>query len=144
MHSVYNNGAGAGRLALNLLRDFTIIKITSAIIKKLMHTVRKLPQASTLPFSLAAASDKEGLASLAAVTSSDNEMYEFTNPFGPIINPAIGIIISETRESTIFAKATPIITPTARSITFPFKANSLNSEEKLIVCSFGSVIIAKK
>ena len=41
--------------------------------------------------------------------------------------PTIGMIMSFTNESTIFPKAAPIITPTARSITLPFIANALNS-----------------
>ena len=35
--------------------------------------------------------------------------------------------MSSTNEVTIFPKAAPIITPTARSITFPLDINSLNS-----------------
>jgi hypothetical protein len=34
---------------------------------------------------------------------------------------------SPTREETILPKAAPMTTPTARSTTFPFIANSLNS-----------------
>ena len=40
---------------------------------------------------------------------------------------AIGMMMSPTNESTILPKAPPMITPTARSITLPFSANSLNS-----------------
>ena len=38
-----------------------------------------------------------------------------------------GMITSATRELTIFPKATPMITPTARSTTLPRMANSRNS-----------------
>ncbi len=38
-----------------------------------------------------------------------------------------GMRISDTREVTIFPKAVPIMTPTARSMTFPLMANDLNS-----------------
>ena len=37
------------------------------------------------------------------------------------------MIRSLTSESTILANAAPMITPTARSTTLPFEANSLNS-----------------
>src|SRR4051812_13709921 len=45
----------------------------------------------------------------------------------PNTMPTIGMIRSLTRESTILPKAPPMITPTARSITLPFTANSRNS-----------------
>ncbi len=38
-----------------------------------------------------------------------------------------GITMSLTKESTIFPKAPPMMTPTARSITLPRTANALNS-----------------
>ena len=38
-----------------------------------------------------------------------------------------GMIMSLTRESTIFPKAPPIMTPTARSMTLPLTAKALNS-----------------
>ena len=43
------------------------------------------------------------------------------------MRPTTGMIRSLTSESTILAKAAPMITPTARSTTFPLDANSLNS-----------------
>jgi hypothetical protein len=43
-----------------------------------------------------------------------------------------GMMISFTREVTIAPKATPIMIPMARSITFPRIANALNSAIKLI------------
>ena len=45
----------------------------------------------------------------------------------PVIMEIQGIIISSTREETIFWNAAPITTPIAKSITFPFIANCLNS-----------------
>src|SRR5271155_4567381 len=39
----------------------------------------------------------------------------------------IGMMMSLTRESTIFPNAAPMMTPMARSTTFPLIANSLNS-----------------
>ena len=41
--------------------------------------------------------------------------------------PINGLIKSETNDFTIAVKAAPMITPTARSITFPRAMNSLNS-----------------
>src|SRR5260370_39697712 len=38
-----------------------------------------------------------------------------------------GMITSSTNEVTIFPNAAPMITPTARSMTLPLTANSLNS-----------------
>ena len=42
------------------------------------------------------------------------------------------MITSPTMEATILPNAPPITTPTARSMTLPFIANSLNSEAKLM------------
>jgi len=53
----------------------------------------------------------------------------------PSTRPITGMMMSLTSESTIFAKAAPMITPTARSTTFPFDANSLNSVANPIVFS---------
>jgi hypothetical protein len=48
----------------------------------------------------------------------------------------IGMMISATREVTIAPNATPMMTPTARSITLPRIANFLNSSNiALSVCS---------
>jgi hypothetical protein len=41
--------------------------------------------------------------------------------------PMIGMITSPTSELTMAPKAAPMMTPTARSTTLPFIANSLNS-----------------
>src|SRR6204780_1014537 len=46
----------------------------------------------------------------------------------PIASPMGGMMTSATREFTILPKAPPITTPTARSTTLPFIANSLNSD----------------
>src|SRR5215467_8745856 len=45
----------------------------------------------------------------------------------PSKRPMGGIITSSTSDETIFPKAAPMITPTARSTTLPRIANSLNS-----------------
>ena len=47
-----------------------------------------------------------------------------------------GITMSLTRESTIFPNAPPMMTPTARSITFPLTAKALNSFMMLDVTHF--------
>jgi hypothetical protein len=44
-----------------------------------------------------------------------------------------GMIRSPTTESTILPKAPPMITPTARSMTLPLMANSLNSLTMLMM-----------
>ena len=49
-----------------------------------------------------------------------------------MIVPITGMIRSFTTESTILPKAPPIMTPTARSMTLPLTANSLNSETMLM------------
>ena len=41
-----------------------------------------------------------------------------------------GVMISSTKEVTILPNAPPITTPTAKSTTLPFTANSLNSLKK--------------
>ena len=51
------------------------------------------------------------------------ESLEKSTP--PNNKPTIGMIISATREATIFPKAPPITTPTAKSNTFPFKCKLL-------------------
>ena len=50
----------------------------------------------------------------------------------PKIAPTMGMIRSFTIESTILPNAAPMITPTARSITLPLRANSLNSDIMLM------------
>src|SRR5258705_5656649 len=51
----------------------------------------------------------------------------------PINRPIGGMMTSATSELTILPNAAPITTPTARSMTLPFIANSLNSEARLMV-----------
>ncbi len=48
----------------------------------------------------------------------------------PKITPIIGIMMLSTKLETILLKAPPIITPTAKSTTFPFDINCLNSSKK--------------
>ena len=50
-----------------------------------------------------------------------------------VSTPTSGIINSFTRDVTIFPKAPPIITPTAISITLPFRANFLKSFHILVL-----------
>ncbi|TDM08647.1 MAG: 4-hydroxythreonine-4-phosphate dehydrogenase PdxA [Ideonella sp. MAG2] len=57
-------------------------------------------------------------------------LFEKSRP--PKTRPTKGMIKSETTESTILPKAPPMMTPTARSTTLPFIANSLNSVAKLM------------
>ena len=53
----------------------------------------------------------------------------------PTSGDSSGMIMSPTREATILPNAAPMTTPTARSMTLPFMANSLNSEAKLMAGS---------
>ena len=50
----------------------------------------------------------------------------------PTIIPIIGIKISLTKLVTIFPKAAPMITPTAKSTTLPRITNALNSSTNFI------------
>src|SRR6185369_1474535 len=54
-------------------------------------------------------------------------MNQFEKSRPPKMRPTIGMIRSFTSESTILPNAAPMMTPTARSITFPLTANSRNS-----------------
>src|ERR1700730_18720635 len=54
-------------------------------------------------------------------------MYKSEKFTGPSNFPIGGMMMSSTKDDTIFPKAAPIMTPTARSRTFPRMANSLNS-----------------
>jgi hypothetical protein len=47
-----------------------------------------------------------------------------------------GVMMSVTSEETMAVNAAPIITATARSMTFPFMAKALKSLIKLIVLKF--------
>jgi hypothetical protein len=51
----------------------------------------------------------------------------------PSSSPSGGMMMSATSEDTIFPKAAPMITPTARSRTFPRETNSRNSFRMLMV-----------
>src|SRR6266403_2602187 len=53
----------------------------------------------------------------------------------PMISPSGGMMTSPTSDETIFPKAAPMMTPTARSTTLPFMANSLNSDAMLMAGS---------
>ena len=61
--------------------------------------------------------------------STTNKLVKSTLPSN---RPIGGIMISLTRESTIFPKAAPMIIPTAISITLPRMANFLNSLKKFL------------
>jgi len=45
----------------------------------------------------------------------------------------MGVMMLATNEETIFPKAAPITTATAKSMTLPFMANDLNSFIKLFI-----------
>ena len=89
-----------------LLIYFTTKKIEKEIIKKLTIAVMKFPY-------------------LIETSPTVNIILE--KSIFPVIMEIQGIIISSTREETIFWNAAPITTPIAKSITFPFIANCLNS-----------------
>jgi hypothetical protein len=57
----------------------------------------------------------------------------------PSSNPIVGISTSLTSELTILPNAAPMITPTARSITFPFIANSRNSLSMEVIKNKGKI-----
>ena len=86
----------------------------------------------------AAASNSLILGSVAGVNGAVNSvnvgigttMNQLLKSGPPKILPTMGMIRSLTSESTILPNAAPMITPTARSITLPFIANSLNSLAK--------------
>ena len=89
-----------------MLIYFTTKKIEKDIIKKFTIVVMKFPYfIEALP---------------TVSTISEQSIF-------PIRIEIHGIIISSTSDVTIFWKAAPITTPTARSTTLPFIANSLNS-----------------
>ena len=54
-------------------------------------------------------------------------ILKFVKSNPPITTPIAGINTSFTSDVTIFPNAPPIITPTAKSITFPLAINFLNS-----------------
>src|SRR5437868_10765593 len=55
-------------------------------------------------------------------------MNQFEKSRPPVNRPTTGMMMSLTSESTILPNAPPMITPTARSTTLPFNANSRNSD----------------
>src|ERR1035438_1556061 len=59
----------------------------------------------------------------------------------PSNRPIGGIKMSSTNDDTIFPNAAPIATPTARSITLPRIANSLNSLSISFSLRFSSLIL---
>src|SRR5437763_15344836 len=54
-------------------------------------------------------------------------MNQLEKSMPPISRLTTGMMMSFTSESTILPKAAPMMTPTARSTTLPFNANSRNS-----------------
>ena len=96
-------------LEARLFITFTKQKITSAIRRKLITAVIKLPYL---------------IVSFSPDPIRITQLEKLTPPVRRLIT---GMIISFTREFTIDWNAPPIITPTARSITFPLAINSLNS-----------------
>ena len=89
-----------------MLINLTIIKIQTAIIKKSITLWIKAPYSI---FVLRKVMDK----------------LEKSIP--PKTNPNMGVKILFTKLVTIYENAPPIITPTAKSITFPLAINFLNS-----------------
>ena len=61
-----------------------------------------------------------------------SKTYMLEKSILPTTAPTSGMIRSSTIELTIFPNAPPMITPTARSITLPLRANSLNSDIMLM------------
>ena len=56
------------------------------------------------------------------ITASPYVIERLEKSTPPNSKPTIGMIKSATREETIFPKAPPMTTPTAKSNTFPFNA----------------------
>src|SRR5690606_20056372 len=108
--SVEEGGAGAaassGAVRVSLLAPFISQNNTIAIHRNEIVADRKLPYFT--PFQLRSAI----LSAFTALKAGFRRR---------------GVITSSTSEVTICPKAAPIITPTARSITLPLKANCLNS-----------------
>ena len=95
-------------------------KITNAIIRKSIVTAIKLPYVRiAAPTSVASS-----IVAYSPPSSATNFVAK-SLPF--VIRPIRGITRSLTTDVTIFWKAPPMITPTARSITLPRIAKSLNS-----------------
>ena len=109
------SGAGAAAsFFLNLFIPFTSIKRTNATHTKLITAAKNFPYATPLK-----ASSSKFLAPVASKAGVSN----------------YGVITSATNEETIEPKAPPIITPIAKSRTFPLTAKSLNSFKNPIIFS---------
>ena len=59
------------------------------------------------------------------VASPTSQINDWVKSIPPVKIPTSGIIILSTREETIFPKAVPMTTATAKSMTLPLTANSL-------------------
>ena len=94
-----------------------------AKIRKLIATVRKLPYASTGTPALRS-STRVSVVPGGILASGRYQLLKSSRP-NTILTT--GMIRSVTTESTILPNAPPMITPTAKSITLPLTANSLNS-----------------
>ncbi len=117
-------GAGLGSSSLILLMILTIWKMTKASKIKLMEIVMKLPYAKIGIPAFLRASKVRGTFS-GTVPSTINRLVKSILP--PRRVEMRGMTMSLTRESTIFPKAPPIMTPTARSTTLPRTAKARNS-----------------
>src|SRR6185436_12120484 len=99
---------------------FTTMKIANATIRNWMIAFTNMPTLSVA-----------APASCAALSVGNGPPRSVTNTFvkstPPSKSPIGGIRMSFTSESTILPKAAPMTTPTARSMTLPRIANSLNS-----------------
>ena len=102
----FSVGAATGGVFFNLFAWRIIKKITNAITKKSKIAWRNMPYAILVEPIL--------------IESKEKSIF-------PRRRPKIGVIMSLTRELTIFPNAAPMITPTAKSRTLPFMANCLNS-----------------
>lgn len=112
-HSFVAGASSSGFFASDdaLLNTFIMLNSTNATMRKLMTAIMNLPYVSVTPQKLADRSLKLTCTS----------------------KPITGERISSTREVTIAVKAAPIIIPTARSMTFPRIAKSLNSFKKFFI-----------
>ncbi len=117
-------GLGLGSSSLTLLTIFTIWKITNASRTKLIEMVMKLPYAKMGTPAFLRASNVRGTFSGTVPRMTKRLVKSILPPKRVEIR---GITMSLTKESTIFPKAPPIMTPTARSTTLPRTAKARNS-----------------
>ncbi len=103
--------SGTGRLSLLMAR--TARKIASAMMRKSRIVCTKSPYFSNTG------------TPLGSVPIRRAKSAKFTPP---VSTPTTGMIRSPTSDETIFPNAPPTTTPTARSMTLPRMANSLNSD----------------